>query len=219
VASAADLQLRNGEVILTFDDGPRSGRTDAILDTLDQFAVKATFLMTGASAEAHPRTAQAVALRGHSIGTHTYDHGNLAQLTYDEAQIEIGRGRDAVTRVLAAVGEAPEPFFRFPYLAHTSLLRTSLTDQNLIELGVDIDSSDYLRSTPSEVINRTLTRLRQRGRGIILLHDIHQRTVDMLPALLQALALEGYKVVSLRAADEGIFGRDIIAERGAAGDF
>jgi peptidoglycan-N-acetylglucosamine deacetylase len=212
VASVADIQLRPGEVILTFDDGPRPGRTDRILDTLDQFGVKATFLMTGQSAEAHPHTAQEVALRGHTIGTHTYDHSNLSELSVDAAQDEIDRGKRAVIRVLAAVGEQPDPFFRFPYLARTSLLRTSLSDEHLIDLGVDIDSDDYFNSTPAEVIERTLRRVREKGRGIILFHDIHQRTVDMLPDFLSALEREDFHVVTLRAVDDSVFGRDIVAQ-------
>ena len=38
---------RNGVVYLTFDDGPNSGTTDAILDILKAKGVKATFFVTG----------------------------------------------------------------------------------------------------------------------------------------------------------------------------
>ena len=61
VASTTDIILRPGEVVLTFDDGPRPGKTTEILATLDRFGVKATFLMLGSAAQAHPALAQQVA--------------------------------------------------------------------------------------------------------------------------------------------------------------
>src|SRR5690606_13338169 len=40
VGATEEITLEPGEVILTFDDGPRPGTTPAILDTLDRFGVK-----------------------------------------------------------------------------------------------------------------------------------------------------------------------------------
>lgn len=210
VAQSGDIALRPGEVILTFDDGPRPGRTGAILDALDLYGVKATFLMVGRMADAHPRIAQDVALRGHTIGTHTYDHANLSTLSEDDALAEIRRGQAAVSRALAPIGDAPSPIFRFPYLAQTQVLRASLVAEQAIVLGVDIDSKDYFASTPDEVMARTLDRINKRGRGVVLFHDVHARTVAMLPRLLQALQDQGYKVVTLRAKGNSVFDQELV---------
>lgn len=210
VAQTADIVLQPGEVILTFDDGPRPGRTTAILDALDLYGVKATFLMVGRMADAHPRTAQEVALRGHTIGTHTYDHANLSTMSEDEALVEIRRGQAAVSRALAPIGDAPSAIFRFPYLAQTQVLKASLAAEQDIVLGVDIDSKDYFASTPEEVLARTLERINKRGRGVVLFHDVHARTVAMLPDLLQALQDQGYKVVTLRARANSVFDDELV---------
>src|SRR5690606_14491666 len=74
VATTTDIILKPGEVILTFDDGPRAGKTPAILDALDRYGVKGTFLMLGSAAQANPALAREVALRGHTVGSHTFDH-------------------------------------------------------------------------------------------------------------------------------------------------
>ena len=210
VASTSDIILRPGEVVLTFDDGPRAGKTPAILDTLDQFGVKATFLMLGSAAQANPALAQKVALRGHTVGSHTYDHVNLTNLSRQAAIAEIVRGEEAVAAALAGSGQSLSPFFRFPYLSQTGFLRTSLLHSGAVVLDVDIDSKDYYRDSPSVVAQRTISRLEARGSGIILFHDIHQRTVDMLPAFLDQLAQKGYKVVRLVPRHPSIFGRDLI---------
>ncbi|MEO5806649.1 polysaccharide deacetylase family protein [Devosia sp.] len=210
VATAADIQLRHGEVVLTFDDGPRPGRTDAILATLDDFGVKATFMMLGNAARAHPQTVQAVALQGHTIGSHTYDHADLSTLTQQAAMTDISRGQDAVAAALAPIGKQPAPFFRFPYLAQTGFLRTSLFRDNAVVLDVNIDSKDYYKDTPEQVLARTLARLDARGSGIILFHDIQARTVTLMPMFLKALEDRGYSVVRLVPKTNGPFGIDVI---------
>ncbi|KKB10270.1 hypothetical protein VE26_04630 [Devosia chinhatensis] len=210
IASAADIMLRPGEVILTFDDGPREGKTSAILDTLDKHGVKATFLMLGSAAKANPQLARSVADRGHTIGSHTYNHVDLTTLTRQQAMDEIVRGEIAVSDALAGAGQGLSPFFRFPYLSQTSYLRTSLSQSDMVVLDVDIDSKDYYKDPAWVVAERTLAQLEQRGSGIILFHDIHQRTVDLLPAFLDELAAGGYKVVRLVPGKSGIFGRSMI---------
>ena len=210
VASTADIMLDRGEVILTFDDGPRPGRTDAILKTLDQYGVKATFMMLGRSAAAHPDLVRAVAQHGHTIGNHSYDHADLSTLTSQAAIDDIAKGERAITRALAGSGTNLAPFFRFPYLAQTGFLRTNMRQSGMVVLDVDVDSKDYYDDTPAEVAARTISRLEARGGGIILFHDIHPRTVAMLPDFLQQLEDRGYSVVRLVPRDTGVFGRDII---------
>ncbi|MBU1304534.1 MAG: polysaccharide deacetylase family protein [Alphaproteobacteria bacterium] len=210
VASTADIILRPGEVVLTFDDGPRPGKTGEILATLDQFGVKATFLMLGSAAQAHPDLAQQVALHGNTVGSHTFSHVDLSKLDRQAAVDEIAKGERAVSRALAGAGQTLSPFFRFPYLAQTGFLRTNLLQGNVVVLDVDIDSKDYYSDSAATVTARTLARLDSRGSGVILFHDIHQRTVDLLPTFLAELQSRGYSVVRLVPKDNSIFGRDII---------
>ena len=175
--------------------------------------MKATFLMVGSRARANPTLAQQVAQRGHTVGSHTYDHVNLAGLSRQAALNEIVRGEAAVAEALG--NEDLSPFFRFPYLSQTGYLRTSLLHGDMVVLDVDIDSKDYYADSASVVTARTLERLDARGSGIILFHDIHQRTVDMLPGFLAELEARGYSVVRLVPKSTGVFGRSVItAEAG-----
>ena len=205
VGATEEITLEPGEVILTFDDGPRPGTTPAILDTLDRFGVKATFLMLGSSAERHPELVRMVAEYGHTVGTHTYDHIDLSTLEPIEAVAEIYAGQQAVAAALAPAGLSPSRFFRFPYLAQTGVIRTSAADSSFIVLDVDIDSKDYYSETPEQVLERTLARLDAHRSGIILFHDIHLRTTAVLPEFLTVLKERGYQVVTLRSSGGDVF--------------
>ena len=210
VASASDIVLEPHEVILSFDDGPTTGRTERVLNILDAFGVKAVFMMVGKMAELHPRSAQAVALDGQTIGTHTYDHPNLAKLSPEAAFAEISHGQQAVAAVLAPVKAAPSPFFRFPYLASNWLLQASLYAENTIVLSVQIDSDDYMRDDTPTMLKHLLARLDHEGKGIVLFHDIHPKTLVILPQFLEALSERGYTVVQLVAKTPGPFDAPLV---------
>ncbi|MBB4573796.1 polysaccharide deacetylase family protein [Rhizobium lentis] len=194
VSSLADLKLQDKEVILSFDDGPIPGRTDKVLAILDQFGVKGAFMMVGAMAEMHPALARKVAMDGNTIGSHTYDHADLSSLSFDAAMAEVIKGQLAVTKATGS----DVSFFRFPYLSESHRLRAAIAMRDMVVMDVDIDSKDYFATTPASVTQRTMDQLHKRGRGIILMHDIHKRTAKMLPTLLSKLEAEGYKVVTLK---------------------
>ena len=194
VSSLSDIKLADKEVILTFDDGPMPGKTERILSTLDDYGVKAAFMMVGEMAQAHPEIARKVLADGNTIGSHTFKHPDLAKMSFDVAMAEIQHGEAAVTK---AVGTNVN-FFRFPYLADSRKLRAAVAMRELVVMDVDVDSKDYFSVTPVAVMQRTMNELHKRGRGIILMHDIHTRTAAMLPTLLTRLEKEGYKVVTLR---------------------
>ncbi|MDM9619892.1 polysaccharide deacetylase [Rhizobium sp. AC44/96] len=194
ISSIHELRLQDKEVVLSFDDGPIPGRTDRVLATLDQFGVKGAFMMVGEMAELHPALARKVALDGNAIGSHTYKHQDLATLSFDAAMAEVTRGEAAVTKATGV----DVNFFRFPYLADTRKLRSAVAMREMVVMDVDVDSKDYFNTSPAAVTKRTMDLLHKRGRGIILMHDIHNRTATMLPTLLSKLEAEGYKVVTLK---------------------
>jgi len=194
VSSVSDIKLRDKEVVLTFDDGPMPKKTERILATLDKFGVKASFMMVGEMAKAHPDIAREVVAEGHTIGSHTYRHPDLAHMSFDDAVAEVEKGRKAVE---AATGVEPD-FFRFPYLADTKKLRQWMGSHKMVVMDVQVDSKDYFSVSPAAVATRTMDALRAHRKGIILMHDIHPRTAAMLPALLTQLKAEGYKVVQIK---------------------
>jgi peptidoglycan/xylan/chitin deacetylase (PgdA/CDA1 family) len=84
--------LRDGEVVLTFDDGPWPGNTPAVLRALAEQCTKAIFFPIGKHAIWHPEILKQVAAAGHTIGSHTWSHADLSKLTPDQAKEEIEKG-------------------------------------------------------------------------------------------------------------------------------
>jgi peptidoglycan/xylan/chitin deacetylase (PgdA/CDA1 family) len=192
--------LRNKEVLLTFDDGPWPVNTPAVLKALADQCVKATFFPVGKHATYYPEILKQVAEAGHTIGSHTWSHQNLAKknMTPEQAKEEIEKG---VSAVAISLGSAPAPFFRFPALQHPPELVTYLGERNIGMFSTDLDSFDFKARKPEQVINTIMAKLKKFGKGIVLMHDFQHVTAEAVPELLSKLKAEGYKIVHMRAKD------------------
>jgi peptidoglycan-N-acetylglucosamine deacetylase len=195
----AELPLADKEVVLTFDDGPLPRYTNQILDILAAQCVKATFFMIGEMARAYPATVRRVFAEGHSIGTHSEDHPKaFGKLPRPLVEYEIDKG---IIDVGAALGDNEAqlaPFFRVPGLAHSEAIEDELAARHLIWFGSDTVADDWHhRISPKKIIALALSRLEARGKGILLLHDVHRATAVALPALLKELKDRGFHIVQV----------------------
>jgi peptidoglycan/xylan/chitin deacetylase (PgdA/CDA1 family) len=197
------LPLKDHEVVLTFDDGPIPPYSNIILDTLDAECVKATYFMVGEMARAYPAIARRIYNAGHTIGTHTQHHPfHFDHLSIERVEREVDGG---IASVDTALGDpkAVAPFFRIPGLGRTNAIEHFLRAKGLVTWSADIDTNDWWRgTTPAQLVKRAMRRLNARGRGILLMHDIHPATTMALPTLLKELKRQGYHVVQVVSAGE-----------------
>lgn len=77
VTGTARLPAGEKYVALTFDDGPKAGTTDVLLDGLAERQVKATFFLIGRQIEENRELVESMAAEGHQIGNHTWNHARL----------------------------------------------------------------------------------------------------------------------------------------------
>jgi peptidoglycan/xylan/chitin deacetylase (PgdA/CDA1 family) len=196
------LPLNDHEVVLTFDDGPIPPYTNEILDTLASQCVKATYFLVGEMARAYPSVVRRIYNAGHTIGTHTQNHPFAFQrLPMPRVQQQVDGG---IASVDAALGDpkALSPFFRIPGLGRNPAIESYLASKSLVVWSSDVVADDWKHINAKEIVKRAMRRLDERGRGILLLHDIHPATVLALPALLKELKERGYHIVQVAAAGE-----------------
>jgi peptidoglycan/xylan/chitin deacetylase (PgdA/CDA1 family) len=194
------LPLAEKEVVLTFDDGPVPRYTNPILDILAAQCVKATYFLVGQMARAYPTTVRRIYAEGHTIGTHSEDHPlRFGKLPVEKARWEIDEG---IAEVGAVLGDPKKlaPFFRIPRFARSDAVEKELAARSLVVFSSDTVADDWHhRITPSKIIKLAMNRLEARGKGILVLHDIHPATVAALPGLLKELKDRGFRVVQVVA--------------------
>jgi peptidoglycan/xylan/chitin deacetylase (PgdA/CDA1 family) len=189
------LPLADHEVVLTFDDGPLPPYSDRVLAALAHECVKATFFLVGRHVAAHPDAARRVFAAGHTIGNHSQNHVlHFDRMPEARAEREVVDGARAIRTALGA-DAAIAPFLRIPGLGRTHKVEAYAQAHDLIVWSSDTVADDWTPIGSDEVLRRALRRLEARGRGILLLHDIHPRTVRMLPKLLTELKRRGFKIV------------------------
>jgi peptidoglycan/xylan/chitin deacetylase (PgdA/CDA1 family) len=193
------LPLDDKEVVITFDDGPLPPYTNQVLDILAAQCVKATFFMVGEMARSFPATVRRVYEDGHTIGTHSDHHPiGFGRLSLERMHQEIDGGIADVSAAFGGDSRYLAPFFRIPGLERSDLLESELAERGLIIFSADVVADDWHRSiTPAKIISLAMSRLEKRGNGILLLHDIHPKTVAALPGLLAQLKAEGFRVVQV----------------------
>ena len=192
-----DPSQHKTRIAFTFDDGPGE-YTDELLDCLEQNNAHATFFMLGQNVGSWESEVQRMADIGCEIGSHSWDHLNLYDLDMDAVAKEFSDTDAALEKACgqkASVARAPygnwsddiistvnKPFFTWSL---------DSLDWSYLDVNKDYDA----------VMNGDLT-----DGSIILMHDIHEPSVQAAIKMIPELVAKGYKLmtVSELAAAKGV---------------
>ncbi|WP_299808466.1 polysaccharide deacetylase family protein [Tardiphaga sp.] len=194
------LPLEDHEVVLTFDDGPIPKYSNQVIAMLAEQCVQATFFIIGRMAREYPEGVRKLIAAGHSVGTHTQNHPlTMNRLPIAAAQKEID---DGIASVTAALGDPAQlsPFMRIPGLLRAAVVEDYLISQGIQTWSADFPADDWRHVSSKTVHDLAISRLKAKGKGILLLHDIQARTVAALPGILADLKANGFRVVHVVAA-------------------
>lgn len=173
---------------LTFDDGPGQ-YTDDLLNCLEENNAHATFFMLGQNVANYSEQVQHILKAGCEIGSHSYDHPNLKNLDLDSVKKQFTDTDDLLIKACgqaATVARAPygewnqdiidtvgKPFFTW-----------SVDSRDWDYMDADLDYKSVMEGDLSDG-------------SIILMHDIHQPTVEAAKRIIPELVAQGYKLVTV----------------------
>ena len=175
-------------VAITFDDGPRSDTTEKLLDGLKERGVKATFFLIGESAEKNPEIVKRMKDEGHLIGSHTYSHVQLTNLTEAKAKEEISKANSIIEGI---TGEDPR-YIRPPYGSYSDKLLMSV---NMTPMLWTVDPNDWNTTNTAQIVKKVVSDVR--CGDIILLHDIYPSSVAAALEIIDELQAKGYVFVTV----------------------
>lgn len=203
-------------VALTFDDGPLAATTPQVIEILRRHDLPATFFINGVrvkNAATRALVKEVVDDPNFLLANHTWSHENMKNLSESEAADQI----DRVTPLIEEAGGDPV-WFRFPFGSSSCRTMKQIQDRGYTSVGWHIDTADWcfapghghcaketFEHVPDDMrdsyFDWTMSQVRQKNGGIILMHDIHQFTVDHLEQIIEALLEEGYTFTRLDDAD------------------
>ena len=184
----AQAEKNKKVVALTFDDGPDGNTTPQALDILAKYKIKATFFVQGKNIAGNESILKRMQSEGHEVGNHSWNHPVLTKLSLEDAKKQLTDTEDAITKVLGKSSKLMRP----PYGAISDDIRNSL---DLSFIMWDVDSLDWKSKNEAAILTE-IQRQATNG-SIILMHDIHQTSVNSLPKVIEYLQGQGYSFVTV----------------------
>jgi peptidoglycan/xylan/chitin deacetylase (PgdA/CDA1 family) len=179
------------KVAVTFDDGPNPKFTPTILAELAKRKILSTFFLIGRNVKTWPSLAKSMHEQGHEVANHTFTHPTLSKLDDVAVADELRRGQDAIH---AATGVTPK-LFRPPYGAFRRTQASLATAEKLEILLWNVDPRDWAQPG-IEKIQSTIKTESKPG-AIVLLHELHEQTLEALPSVLDDLQARGFQLTTI----------------------
>ena len=187
-------------LVLTFDDGPGSSLTPAILNILAEGKAKATFFLLGRNIAGREAIVRQIAQQGHDICSHGYDHLHSLKASPFRVLSDIKRGWAAID---AALGTDRRKYpFRPPNGKLNIICLLYLLVRQVPIVYWSIDSGDTWRRQPDSL--RVALLAEKTGGAVSLAHDFDRSNentsrfvVESLRAALAMAADKGMRVLTV----------------------
>jgi len=184
-------------VAMTFDaehpDRPNGERSEtAILATLAERGIRATFFVQGRWAEAEPEAVQAIVAGDHQVGHHSHYHARMPLLTDAGIAEDLADGGRAI---VSAGGPDPRPWFRCPFGAGANDERVlaGLAAAGYRHVGWHVAADDWEPARSAEVIATDVAdaAMRHGDGAVVLFHSWPAVTPRALATVVTRLADAG----------------------------
>jgi cellulose synthase/poly-beta-1,6-N-acetylglucosamine synthase-like glycosyltransferase/peptidoglycan/xylan/chitin deacetylase (PgdA/CDA1 family) len=188
-------------IALTFDDGPDPTWTPRVLEVLRRHRVRATFFVVGSQVVAHPGLIRAELGGGQEVGSHTFTHANLGDVSTRRADVELTLTQTA----LAGAARINTSLLRLPYSSVPGEIDSAelaaarrASAAGYLMVAATTDGEDWRRPGVERIVADATPPPGQGG--IVLLHDgggDRSQTVAALDRLIGSLQAQGYSFVTV----------------------
>lgn len=181
------------DVCLTFDCTP-SENTNAILDALAQYNIKATFFVSGDETGEYVDVYKRIVDEGHTIGMHSYS--NQFSSIYSSTQ-SFENDMNQIKEYISNTTGKECNLYRFPGGSSNEISNLKMTEfvrilnnNNITYYDWNVSagdtSSDY---TVDDIVNNVTTGIEQYKTSVVLLHDDSNKstTAEAIGPLIEAL--------------------------------
>ncbi len=187
--STRDYDPERPVMALTFDDGPKIGNTERILDVLEKYNVTATFFVVGSNVNENSEyLLKRMVDLGCEIGNHTNDHEILTGLDAAGMKAQIKATDDKIKQYAGVDCHLLRP----PGGAYN--------DEVLANAGKpliywNVDTNDWETLSTEHVIHEIRTY--KHDGSIILMHDLYECTAEAMEVVIPELISEGYQLMTI----------------------
>ncbi|MDO5717453.1 MAG: cell wall-binding repeat-containing protein [Tissierellia bacterium] len=175
-------------IAFTYDDGPRKGATDKLLDILKANDVKATFFVVGERISGREDLLKRTVAEGHEIGNHSYSHKDLATISYADIQSEVNKTQEQINAVAGVYPVLMRP----PYGSVNQNVKAAVS---LPLINWSVDTVDWKSRNPESVAQIILSQAKDGD--IVLMHDLYDTSAYASEKVIPILKQRGFQFVTV----------------------
>ncbi|MCI8413512.1 MAG: polysaccharide deacetylase family protein [Clostridia bacterium] len=181
------VETEEKAVALSFDASWGADKTQAILDTLTRYDIKANYFVVSFWAEKYPDMLKKLQESGRvEIGTHSNTHPHMSKLSRNQIELELSTSVDVIENI---TGKKPD-LFRPPFGDYSDALLEEAEKQGLYTIQWDVDSLDWKDLSATAMAERVLKGVK--NGSIVLMHNDGKHTPEALPLIIEGLKNKGY---------------------------
>jgi peptidoglycan/xylan/chitin deacetylase (PgdA/CDA1 family) len=175
---------------LTFDDGP-TDLSNQFIDRMKGAGFHATFFLVGQNAAEKQDAVRRQDREAGGVADHTWTHADLTKLSAADRNSELTRTQNVLQQTIGQ----PITLFRPPYGATNRAVASAVKKLGMLEILWSVDSRDALGADQGS-ITATVTDGLNPG-AIMLMHELFDRSLASLPAILTDAKKKQIKLVSI----------------------
>lgn len=183
-------------IAFTLDDGPHKTNTLRVVEMFEKYNGRATFFQLGKNIQEYPEIVKTVYEHGFEIGSHSWNHPDLRKLDANALNKQIV---DTQNAIFSITGDEPS-LIRPPYGAFNDNVKTVIKNNGMQIALWTVDTLDW-KLKDANKIKEAIVNNAYDG-AVVLIHDIHNFTVDGLEMALAELSNQGYQFVTLSKLGE-----------------
>lgn len=188
--NASEIDPEKPMIALTFDDGP-SKHTARLLDAFTTHGGKGTFFVVGNLLDGRTEVIQRMALEGHEIAGHSWNHRQLTKLTVEELTDQLMSTRAKIYEITGVDSISIRP----PYGSYNDQVKSVCQNLGIHMVNWSVDTLDWKYKDANKIYDTIMSEVKDGD--IILCHDLHGTTVDAMERVIPDLIAKGYQLVTV----------------------
>ena len=185
---------KDKSIYLTFDAGYEAGYTTAILDSLKEKNVKATFFITAHYLNTAEELVKRMIDEGHVVGNHTVNHKSMPDISNDQIKKELMPLNQSVYEKF----EYEIKYMRPPkgeFSERTLSFIESLGFKTVMWSFAYVDWNEDSQPTKEDALNKIISNLH--NGEIMLLHSTSKTNSEIMSEMIDEVRKEGYEFKNL----------------------
>lgn len=194
-----NINTKDKEIYLTFDDGPTPEVTPWVLQILKDYNAKATFFCIGNNVISYPEIFQNILDGGHTYGNHTHSHLKGWKTKTKIYLDDIKKCEDILSSKIQNSEFRIQKLYRPPYGKFKTKQSKSLQKMGYTIILWDVLSYDWDISVSEERCLNNVISTAKEG-SIVVLHDsvkAYKNLNYVLPKILEYYTNKGFEFKAL----------------------